>query len=165
MHNAALLAVAFGLTATFSWGFSDFCAAKVSKKLGGFHSALAVCLFASIVYDLIYITLLRSHSHFERTAMLYAIVAGLSYTAAMISFYKGLEYGPVSIVSPLGSLYPLVTTVLLVILFGNHLSAMQILGICIVAIGVTAASGIAAPLESVAVTPIVASPDGTPLKL
>lgn len=142
MQGIALQAVAFGLTATISWDFPITALLRSQKKLGGFHSALLVCVFAAVVYDLIFLILLRSHLHFESAAALYAVIAGLSYTAAMASFYKGLEHGPVSIVSPLGSLYPLVTTMLLVIFFGNHLSAMQILGICVVALGVTAASGI-----------------------
>lgn len=84
----------------------------------------------------------RSHTSFVSAGLGYAAASGLAFTVANLSFYKGLEYGPVSIVSPLGSLYPLVTTLLLVVLFSAELSAGQVLGVGIVMLGVSAASGL-----------------------
>ena len=60
----------------------------------------------------------------------------------MAAFYKGLEAGPISIVSPLGSLYPLITTLLAVLVFGATLSAGQVVGIAMVIAGVLIAAGI-----------------------
>lgn len=141
MHGS-LLAVSFGLVATFSWGFADFFGAKVSKKLGGYHSAFLVSVLATVTYGLIFGLLLRKHIVFDWSGIVYAVVAGAIFTIAMTSFYKGLEVGPVSIVSPLGSLYPLVTTLLLVLLFGNHLTLRQETGIVVVVLGILAATGL-----------------------
>lgn len=57
-------------------------------------------------------------------------------------FYYGLEKGPVSIVSPIGSAYPLVTTLLVLTFLHGHLTGWQIGGIFLVIAGITATSGV-----------------------
>jgi uncharacterized membrane protein len=73
---------------------------------------------------------------------LYAATAGLSMELGMLAFYHALDAGPVSIVSPISSAYPLVTTLLVVWIFHGHLSTLDIFGIFTVVIGLVIASGI-----------------------
>src|SRR4051812_14129003 len=113
----ALLAVIFGLVSAVSWGLADFFAAKASKRFGGLATGVMVTVISAVVFDVVYALVFRSHTVFSSIGLGYAIVSGVAFTAANLTFYKGLEYGPVSIVSPLGSMYPLVTTLLLVVFF------------------------------------------------
>jgi len=138
----ALLAVIFGLISAIAWGIADFAAAKASKSFGGLTTGVLVTAISALVFDVVYALFFRSHTTFNETGLGYALASGMAFTIANLAFYKGLEYGPVSIVSPLGSMYPLVTTLLLVLLFGSSLHFRQAIGIVVVMLGVAVASGV-----------------------
>lgn len=99
---------------------------------------------ATVTYTIIYLLFFRAHTVFDPAAIGYAMAGGVAFTIANLAFYKGLELGPVSIVSPLGSLYPLITALLLVAVFGSQLSGRQALGVVIVVAGAMVASGLLA---------------------
>lgn len=138
----ALTAVIFGLLAAVSWGFADFLAAKASKRFGGLATAVMVTVISALVFDLVYLVFFHEHTVFDGAGLAFALASGLAFTVANLAFYKGLEYGPVSIVSPLGSMYPLITTLLLVLFFGGVLSGRQAVGVGVVMLGIMAASGL-----------------------
>jgi len=142
VEHFALLAIMFGLVSAVSFGVSDFFGAKASMRFGGSTIGFLVVGIAATLFAVIYALFLRSYTHFDTPAICYAVASGACFTLANTLFYKGLELGPVSIVSPLGSLYPLVTVLVLVMVFGNHLSTQQIVGIGIVVGGALVAAGI-----------------------
>lgn len=61
--------------------------------------------------------------------------------AGQLAFFKALHIGPVSLVSPLSSAYPFVTTLGVVAFFHTQISLQRICGFIIVMLGVLAASG------------------------
>lgn len=63
-------------------------------------------------------------------------------TLAVTAFYQGLSIGTVSIVSPIGAAYPLVTTLLVITLFHNNLQLFEILGIILTVAGIMVTSGL-----------------------
>jgi len=138
----ALTAIIFGLIAAIAWGVGDYLGARAAKKLTGYTAAFLVLSAATVTYAIFYLLFLRSHTVFNAEAIGYAVAAGASFTIANLAFYKGLELGPVSIVSPLGSLYPLITALLLVAVFGSQLSGHQVLGVVVVVGGAMIASGL-----------------------
>jgi drug/metabolite transporter (DMT)-like permease len=142
MSNVAVIAVLSGLGAALAWGICDFFGAKVSKKFGGITTALFMNVIGTVLYTLVYMVFMRSYTDYDLTAVAYALGGGVTYMLAMAAFFKGLELGPVSIVSPVGSMYPLVTTLLLVLAFGHNLSTIQGLGILLVLGGILVASGL-----------------------
>ncbi len=142
MHTTSLFAVTCGLIAAVSWGTADFFSAKAARKIGALNAVFYVCAVAALLYALVYVVWMRSYTHWVTSGMAYAIVAGFCYTLAMASFFKALKIGPVNIVSPLGSLYPLITTVLLVLVFGGSISAVQGAGIGLVILGAMVAAGL-----------------------
>lgn len=137
-----LAAIFFGLLGAVGFGLSDFWGAKVAKRFGGFATSILIICIAAIFYCLVYALFLSSHANFDRLALLYATASGVAFAAANIAFYKALEYGPVNIVSPLGSLYPLVTLALLVAAFGSAVSGVQAVGALVVVGGAAVASGL-----------------------
>jgi drug/metabolite transporter (DMT)-like permease len=138
----ALTAIVFGLIAAVSWGLADFLAAKASKRFGGLATGVVVTIISALVFDLVYLLFFQSHTVWNTAGVVFALASGVAFTVANLTFYKGLEYGPVSIVSPLGSLYPLITTMALVSFFGTVLSPRQYVGIAVVMLGILAASGL-----------------------
>ncbi len=138
----ALAAILFGLLAAVSWGVADFLAAKAGKRFGGLATGVMVTVISAVIFGVVYLIFYRGHSVFDSAGLAYAVASGVAFTAANLAFYKGLEHGPVSVVSPLGSLYPVITTLLLVLFFAGQLSSRQGIGIAIVMGGMLAASGL-----------------------
>jgi drug/metabolite transporter (DMT)-like permease len=139
MESSPLLTTIYGLLAAIAWGASDFLAAKASRR----KNPEAVALFASTIGALGYLLIYIVNSGNEKwnlTGLLYAAVAGISIEIGLLLFYKGLVAGPVSIVSPVGSAYPLITTLIVIVFFGGVLRFMDILGIIIVVGGIVIAS-------------------------
>jgi drug/metabolite transporter (DMT)-like permease len=139
MSDTAIIAMLCGLAAAISWGLADFWAAKASKTIGPATSVIAVNTIGLAVFTLFYF-LSGNRGPFITDAFWYAAGAGLALGAGLMIFYHALKAGPVSLVSPLSSAYPLVTTLLVVLLFQADLSARQIGGIAIVMVGILAAS-------------------------
>jgi drug/metabolite transporter (DMT)-like permease len=135
-------AIVFGLIAAVAWGLGDFLAAKASKRFGGLATAVVLTIIGAVVFDLVYLVFFREYTVWHAAGIGFALASGIAFTIANLAFYKGLEHGPVSIVSPLGSMYPIVTTLLLVGFYGNILSTLQVIGIGVVMMGILAASGL-----------------------
>jgi uncharacterized membrane protein len=136
------LAILFGLSAAILWGVSDFFAAKASKAVGPVASAFLVNLIGATAFTLVYLLFL--HPPFEVTTrgLWYVTTASLAISFGAVAFFKCLKAGPVSIVSPLSGAYPLVTTLMALVVFQADLSLRQVGGILLVVTGVALASEI-----------------------
>lgn len=130
-----LLPALFGLIAATSWGIADFFAATASKRHSAESTVLGVSIIGVIAYTIIY-TFFPGHSGWSEAGVVYSLAAGIFMGSGLLLFYRGLETGPVSIVSPVGSAYPLVTTLIVLTLFGGSLGAWQIAGILLITTGI-----------------------------
>lgn len=139
--NAAIFSTVCGLLAALSWGTSDFFAARASKKESGEVTALVVSLGSALVYTVFYL-FNRGPQAWTGAGFWYALAAGAVMGLGLLFFYRGLEVGPVSVVSPIGSAYPLVTTLLVLTVLGGKLTGLQIAGILLVVAGIVGASGV-----------------------
>jgi drug/metabolite transporter (DMT)-like permease len=140
MQNSELAAL-FAITAAVSWGVGDFFSAKAAKGVGPVLSMLVITLLDLPIFAVFYLLLGQQWS-FSGVAFAYAVGAGLFFTLASTLFFKALEKGPVSIVSPIASMYPLPTALIAVAAFGARLTLTEDVGIVLVLIGVAAASGL-----------------------
>jgi transporter family protein len=142
MHNVTLLAVALGLATALAWGTADFFVAKAAKRYGGWPAALFIGLTSVVAYMVAYFVFLRPATlHFSTEGVIYGLLSGLSVALAGILFTKGTVYGPVSIVSPISSTYPLFTALVTIMAFGAILTTNQLGGIGLIVAGVIVASG------------------------
>lgn len=141
MVEIALIVSLLGLLAAASWGTADFFAAKSSKALSPELATLVVGFIGAVAFSLFYIFRQGSEA-WAFDGVLFAIGAGLLMGVGLLAFYRGLDIGPVSIVSPVGSAYPLVTTILVISIFGDSLSLPQVAGIMLIIVGILAASGL-----------------------
>jgi drug/metabolite transporter (DMT)-like permease len=146
--NPAVIVALLGLTAAISWGISDFFSARSAKTIGAGLAACLVNAIGSLLFVIIYLLFMHPHVAMSATAFDYAAVSGITVSVGAAAFFVGLEVGPVSIVSPLTSTYPLITTLLALVAFHAHLTIEEIGGILLTVLGITAASGLLATRKS-----------------
>ncbi len=125
----------FGLSAAFSWGFSDFGASVVGRRLGSV-ATLLIAQAAGIVLVLFMVLVLQ-----PTWSMTPTIVAGLALNgiAAAVGYallYRALELGPVALVSPVVAAYAVITITLAVTVLGESLPGIVLLGGLITVAGV-----------------------------
>jgi len=135
MHHSLFLASLFALTAAVSWGISNFLGAKAARSLGPVASSFLINTIGTILYSVVYLLFLHSNQHIDTTSFIYAASSGIVFTIGALAFFKALKIGPVSIVAPLSGTYPLVTTVLALLIFHAHLSLLQVISIFLITFG------------------------------
>lgn len=126
-----------GLLSMFGWGTSDFLAAKSSRKIGYLLTYFWTQLIAfsiTLIYLLIkYPTLnINSLSHF----LIFLAPAGFLFMIGTLAFYKGFIGGQVSLVSPIGASWAMITVILSVIFFKEILQTNQIIAISLIILGI-----------------------------
>ena len=126
-----------GLISMFGWGTSDFLAAKSSRKIGfvlTFFWAQIFGISVALVYLFLKIKKLSITGISQFTIEL--LFASLFLTIAVLFYYRGLEKGKISLVSPIGSSFSLVTVILSVIFFHEILKPFQIIAIILIILGI-----------------------------
>jgi drug/metabolite transporter (DMT)-like permease len=139
MHTP-LLVIVLGISAATLWGFSDFLCAKSAKSMSPVLAASLVNTVGALAFAVVYGLFLRRHSNVDWIGFGYAATSGIFLALGQAFFFIGLEAGPVSIVDPLTSMYPLATTLLAVLLFHAHISFAAMVGVLLVVVGTIAAS-------------------------
>ena len=126
----------------FAWGTGDMLARYATIRLGG--PAVALIVLAVGIAPPLALGLSRYPSLEAVTGASFialAVVAGLLFSMGYVFFYRGLERGMISIVSPLSASWLAVTTVLAAILFNETIGwakggliALVLLGIALTSV-------------------------------
>jgi uncharacterized membrane protein len=130
-----------GLIAAISWGMADFFAAKASRRNSPEVAALWVSIIGTLAFACIYFTIPGDLS-WTHSGISYAIAAGVSLEMGLFMLFRGLDIGPVSIVTPISSAYPLISVIITVVIFGGVLRPLDTIGILVAMVGVIIASGL-----------------------
>ena len=112
----------WGFASMFAWGTSDMLARYAALRLGSPAVALIVLglgIVPPLVLGLSRYPSLEAFSGGDFIIM--AASSGLLYSLGYVFFYRGLERGMVSIVSPLSASWLAVTTVLVAIFFDERI--------------------------------------------
>lgn len=141
MNSIALISIFCGLIAAVSWGTADFFAAKASKRNSPEATALWVSIIGVFTYTIIFL-FNQGQIGWPHLGVLFAVAAGVSLELGILTFYRGLDSGPVSAVSPISSAYPIVTTLIVVLIFKGSLSPVETAGILVVVAGIILTSGL-----------------------
>ena len=136
---AITLGILFGIIAMISWGTSDFFAAQIVRKievLRTFCWIEIVTLTTLLVPFLVF---------FEFPSLSFSDVLIILVTAflaliSILSFYKGLQVGTASIISPIAASYAVVTVILSLIFLNETITAFHAIGITFVIFGAILAS-------------------------
>ncbi|MCE7734031.1 MAG: DMT family transporter [Candidatus Heimdallarchaeota archaeon] len=98
---AVSLVVVFSLSAALTWGISDFSGGVASKKL----NVLYVLTLSQIIGLLSLLIIIGvTHETYERINLIWPILGGLFGGIGLISLYRGLAVGKMSIVAPVSAM-------------------------------------------------------------
>ncbi|MDL2363264.1 MAG: EamA family transporter [Patescibacteria group bacterium] len=141
MTTQSLVVALYGLGAATAWGSADYFGAKASRRTNPIAATAAVSTIGTLLFTIFFMFNQGIHA-WNSTGILYAIAAGISLELGLLLFYRALNDGPVNVVSPVSSAYPLVTTAISILIFGNRLSVLEYAGIASVVIGIITATGL-----------------------
>lgn len=140
MPEGAFAAVLCGLLSAVLLGLADFWSAKTVHRAGPAAAVVVVNIIGFLGFAAFYATW-QPRLMLDASGSWFAVGGGLAMAAGQVTFYKALHIGPVSLVSPLSSAYPFVTTVGVIAFFHSQISLQRLCGFIIVMLGVLAASG------------------------
>jgi uncharacterized membrane protein len=122
------------LSAALAYGVADFLGGTVTRKTTAIK-ALSWCV--PIGLAVVLVSALLTGGRAGPGPMAWGFVAGLSGGAGLITFYRALARGPMSVVAPVSALAAAVLPVGVGIARGERLDASVLLGVllCLVAIG------------------------------
>ena len=131
--------ILFAISTMISWGVADFFAKKAIDKTG-YKASLAINLSVSLVPIFIFAILFFRAPSFTTDLVFIILATGVLGIIGYIFLYRGFQKGNVSIVSPISACWAIVTTLLAVFIFKEHLTQIQIIGVAVVFVGVFLAS-------------------------
>jgi drug/metabolite transporter (DMT)-like permease len=133
--------VIYGLIAAIGWGTSAIAATNAARRAGTYVSVLSGQGIGVLV-----LVLLAAFLHPPLATLRWPAVAGLAGAGLLgllgyLTFYRALEYGgAVGLVSAISATYGGITTVLAVIVLGEHLSGFGAAGVVLAVAGVAMAA-------------------------
>ena len=128
----------YGLVAALCWGLADFAGAVLARRTGVFRT-LVLAQAASLV-ALLAVALLHGGFVAPGLAGLIVPANGAFATLAYFTLYRGLELGPIALVSPITAAYAAVTILLAVVILGETIEGAALAGVLTTLVGVILAS-------------------------
>jgi drug/metabolite transporter (DMT)-like permease len=119
--------VALGAAAALAWGISDVIVTFYARRIG-YLRALVVIHGLSLVPLALLALVIEPPQPLTTGNLVSAAVLGPVAVVAYMGFYKALELGPISIVSPIVSAFGAVVVLLALLVLGDSLTGMQALG-------------------------------------
>ena len=129
------LSFVLGLAAAVCWGSGDFVAKLVTDRLGYLRTGT----FMQYVGGLLLLALtFQDLTPLWRFPSATYLVLGLGVVnaSATVALYKSFEVGQLSIVSPIASSYPALSTILAVMLLNETVSQTHLVGIVSILMGI-----------------------------
>lgn len=131
----------YGSIAAVGWGLSAVAATHAARRAGTYAAVLGGQGLGVVVLLLLTAILRPSFAALDGRAAAGLAGAGLLGLAGYLTFYRALEYGgAVGLVSAISATYGGVTTVLAVLLLGEHLGGYGAAGVALAVAGTAAAA-------------------------
>ena len=124
-----------GLTAALFWGTLDVITALGSRVIGSLRVTAGMQSVTAVLFLAIFVVTGTSLPTDPASIGLAALL-GLIGAGAYLSYFTGLQFGPIAVVSGMVSAFGGLTVVLSVVLRGESLSSLQALGAAIATVGV-----------------------------
>jgi drug/metabolite transporter (DMT)-like permease len=131
--------VKFGLLAALAWGIADLTAAIVARRIGSRRTVI-VSQVSGFLGFLAMFVLLGQPWRIPAGQVALLVVSGTLGGVAYFALYRGLELGPIHLVSPIASAFGAVAVLLAVVLLGEHLAPMVTAGIVVTLVGLLLAT-------------------------
>ena len=124
-----------GLAAALCWGTLDVLTALGSRVVGSLRVTAGMQLVTAVIFGALVVvtgTVLPD----QASSIALAVLLGLIGAGAYLSYFTGLQFGPIAVVSGMVAAYGGLTVVLAVIVRGETLTALQAIGATVATIGV-----------------------------
>ncbi len=123
--------IALGAAAALAWGFADVIVTQYARRIG-YLRALVVIHGLSLVPLVLLAFVVDPPEPASTGNLLAAAALGPVAVVAYMGFYKALELGPISIVSPIVSAFGAVVVLLALLVLGDSLTGAQAIGCLLV---------------------------------
>ncbi len=128
------LGILFGILATISWGTADFFVARSVRKASVFKTFLWSQIIGAVLFIIIF-SIFFKFPILSLTTIGVILISAFLSTIAYLSFYKGLQVGKVSVISPIAACWAVVTVILSIFFLNESLTAIQGIGVALAIIG------------------------------
>jgi drug/metabolite transporter (DMT)-like permease len=133
--------VVYGLIAALGWGLSAVAATNAARRAGTYLAVLSGQGLGVVVLVLLAVILQPSFAGVGAGVVLSLVGAGLLGLLGYLAFYRALEYGGgVGLVSAISATYGGVTTILAVVVLGEHLGVSGEFGVALAVVGIALAA-------------------------
>lgn len=132
--------VLYGLASALGFGIADTFATISTRRIGVLATMLVIQLVDVAALSLLVFTPLAGDLHTTPGSTIAIVISGVLGTVSFFLFYRGLQLGPIAIVSPVFASSAAIPVVLSVVLLGERLSRLAALGIALTLVGVVLAS-------------------------
>lgn len=120
----------YGLVAAFGWGLSDLWAAIAGRRMGSGRTVVVAQVAAAALVSLIVVFARPDLSRLGNVVP-WLVPNAFIGAAAFATLYRGLQLGPIAVVSPVLASYAVVPVLLSVILLGESLGALGVAGVVV----------------------------------
>ena len=124
-----------GLTAALFWGTLDVITALGSRVVGSLRVTAGMQSVTAVLFLAIFVAT-GATIPTEPASIALAVLLGLIGAGAYLSYFTGLQFGPIAVVSGMVSAFGGLTVVLSVVLRGESLSPLQAFGAAVATVGV-----------------------------
>ena len=124
-----------GLTAALFWGTLDVITALASRVIGSLRVTAGMQSVTAVLFLVIFIAT-GATIPTDPASIALAVLLGLIGAGAYLSYFTGLQFGPIAVVSGMVSAFGGLTVVLSVVIRGETLSPLQAFGAAVATIGV-----------------------------
>jgi len=121
--------IIYSIMATVLWGAWAVLVKMSSTRLGHWPSVLVYTVFSVITVVVLFFSFGQSIRQFETTGAVMAAAAGILGGLALVFFQKAVSCGPVSTVTAISALYPVIAIIFGVVFLKENLSAVNAAGI------------------------------------
>jgi drug/metabolite transporter (DMT)-like permease len=134
-----LVGVFLGLSAALVWGATDVVATLASRRVGSLVATAGTVLVSLVALALL-VLVTGTRLPEDPSVTVTALVSGAISALAYLAFFTALRHGPITVVSPVVSLYGGLTVVLSILLLGEQLAPLQAVGVVVATSGVVLAA-------------------------
>jgi drug/metabolite transporter (DMT)-like permease len=132
-----MFTVLLGLFGALAYGSADFAGGLAARRL---RPLAVTSLTATIGIAPLLVGLLLLGGRFTLTALVWGAVAGVSGSVGVLLLYAALAIGPMSVLSPVTSVFSAILPVIVAVVFGTRLSLLAVAAIVIAVLAVVLVS-------------------------
>lgn len=128
-----MFTVLLGFSGALAYGFADFLGGLSARRI---RPLAVTSLTATVGIAPLLVGLVLLGGRFTPAAFIWGAVAGVSGSVGVLLLYAALAIGPMSVLSPVTSVFSAILPVVFAVAFGTHLSPVAVAAIIVAIIGV-----------------------------